>query len=71
VPLLSDETVGEFYGTGDEERFDFDDDKNPVKLMSDEATPVLVKACAVDDAMGLWPRFRSAMQTGESFEPVG
>lgn len=70
VPLLSDEEVGEFSGTADESRFDFDDDKNPVKMMSDDITPALVKVCAVDDSMGLWPRYQSAMLTGESFEPT-
>jgi hypothetical protein len=29
---------------------------------------MLAKVCAVDDAMGLWPRFQAAMTTGESFE---
>lgn len=48
---------------------DFDDSKHPVLMMSDEQTPALAKVCAVDDSMGLWPRFQSAMLTGESFEP--
>lgn len=48
--------------------YDFDDEKNPVALMSDGESPALVKACAVDDAMGLWPRYQSSMHTGESFE---
>lgn len=49
--------------------FDFDDTKNPQSLMSD-GTPTLAKVCAVDDAMGLWPRFNAVMHTGESFEEV-
>lgn len=49
--------------------FDFDDAKHPVAMMSDGETPALAKCCAVDDSMGLWPRFQGAMTTGESFEP--
>lgn len=41
--------------------FDFDDGKNPTKNS-------LPTVCAVDDAMGLWPRFAALMQSGESFQ---
>lgn len=51
----------------EEEDFDFDKDHPKQKLMGD-GTPMLAKVCAVDDAMGLWPRFQNAMQTGESFQ---
>lgn len=51
--------------------FDFDDTKHARALMSDGETPAMAKVCAVDDAMGLWPRFQDAMTTGESFEPSG
>lgn len=47
--------------------FDFNDESNPRALMGD-GSPMLAKVCAVDDAMGLWPRFESAMHTGESFQ---
>ena len=49
--------------------FDFDDSKHPTVTMADGDTPALTKVCAVDDSMGLWPRFQGAMHTGESFEP--
>ena len=70
VPLLP-----EAYFMDDEEAatspdFDFDDTKHPQATMSDGATPALAKVCAVDDAMGLWPRFESSMESGESFEPT-
>lgn len=52
VPLLPDAYMAE-HG------IDFD----PVAT-----EPALVKVCAVDDAMGLWPRFQDAMQSGESFQ---
>jgi hypothetical protein len=48
--------------------FDFDDSKHPRAMMDDGETPALAKVCAVDDAMGLWPRFQDAMQSGQSFE---
>lgn len=55
-----------------EDDFDFDDETNPLTMMGDGETPALVKVCAVDDAMGLWPRFQHAMTSGESFEtPLG
>lgn len=65
----------EAYFMSDEEiatdpSFDFDDTKHPVAVMSDGETPALAKVCAVDDSMGLWPRFQNAMTTGNSFEPV-
>lgn len=50
----------------EKELFDFD---GPQRMMTDGETPALAKVCAVDDSMGLWPRFQDAMQTGESFEP--
>ncbi len=54
------------------EDFDFNDEENPLSMMGDGETPALVKACAVDDAMGLWPRYAHTMTTGESFEtPLG
>lgn len=46
---------------------DFDDESNKLARMAD-GTPSLAKVCAVDDAMGLWPRFQHAMLTGESFQ---
>ena len=49
------------------EDFDFDDESNPVAMMS-TGDPVMAKVCAVDDAMGLWPRFAHSMHTGESFQ---
>jgi hypothetical protein len=48
---------------------DFDDRNHPQATMSD-GSPALAKVCAVDDAMGLWPRFQDAMQTGESFQEI-
>jgi hypothetical protein len=48
------------------EDFDFNDMEHPNALTTG-GKPVPVTACAVDDAMGLWPRFNSAMHTGESF----
>lgn len=68
VPLLPEAYFGDDWRT--HEWFDFDDEKNPLATMTDGETPALVKVCAVDDSMGLWPRYQSAMQTGESFEPV-
>lgn len=50
-----------------DEDFDFDRDYEHQALMGD-GTPHLAKVCAVDDAMGLWPRFNAVMQTGESFQ---
>ena len=47
--------------------FDFDDSENPMALAKD-GEPLMAKVCAVDDAMGLWPRFQDAMHTGESFQ---
>lgn len=47
--------------------FDFDDESNPM-LTTTDGSPALTKVCAVDDAMGLWPRFQNAMHTGESFQ---
>lgn len=47
--------------------FDFDDDANKRAVMGD-GSPALAKVCAVDDAMGLWPRFQGVMHTGESFQ---
>jgi hypothetical protein len=69
VPLLP-----EAYFMDDEEiqtspDYDFDDSLHPTVVMSDGETPALAKVCAVDDSMGLWPRFIGAMHTGESFEP--
>lgn len=49
------------------EDFDFDDSSNPRATMSD-GSPALGTFCAVDDAMGLWPRYQSAMHTGDSFQ---
>lgn len=49
------------------EDFDFDDSENPNSAMAD-GSPALATCCAVDDAMGLWPRFNGAMHTGESFQ---
>lgn len=68
VPLLDEEYfLDEDTLTGP--LFDFNDGKHPVAVMSDGETPALAKVCAVDDAMGLWPRFMGSMHTGESFEP--
>lgn len=47
--------------------FDFNPEHEHQALMGD-GTPMLAKVCAVDDAMGLWPRFQDAMITGESFQ---
>jgi hypothetical protein len=47
--------------------FDFNDESNKMARMGD-GSPALAKVCAVDDAMGLWPRFNNAMITGESFQ---
>lgn len=52
-----------------EEDFDFNPDHPHQALMGD-GSPMLVMACAVDDAMGLWPRFQGAMHTGESFQDL-
>ena len=70
VPLLP-----EAYFMDEEEittspEFDFDDTKHPQAVMADGETHALAKVCAVDDSMGLWPRFQHSMHTGESFEPV-
>jgi hypothetical protein len=70
VPLLPEAYFDDEWYTHPD--FDFNDGSNPTALMSDGESFALVKACAVDDAMGLWPRFNGAMTTGESFEtPVG
>jgi hypothetical protein len=53
--------------SADEVDFDFDDDNNPMLTMS-TGEPALTKVCAVDDAMGLWPRFQDTMTTGQSFQ---
>ena len=45
-------------------------DENIIREFGLKNGLVDVKVCAVDDAMGLWPRFQDAMQTGESFEPT-
>jgi hypothetical protein len=50
-----------------EDDFDFDKNYEHQALMGD-GTPQLAKVCAVDDAMGLWPRFSAVMTTGESFQ---
>lgn len=50
-----------------EDDFDFDNKHEHQALMGD-GTPMFAKVCAVDDAMGLWPRFADAMQSGESFQ---
>lgn len=42
--------------------FDFSGSK------ADESEPQFAPVCAVDDAMGLWPRFANSMLTGESYE---
>lgn len=47
--------------------FDFSHD-HPHQARMGDGTPMLAKVCAVDDAMGLWPRFQHAMVTGESFQ---
>jgi hypothetical protein len=47
--------------------FDFNKDHPHQALMGD-GSPMFAKVCAVDDAMGLWPRFQHAMVTGESFQ---
>lgn len=49
------------------EDFDFDDNESPMATMED-GTPAFATVCAVDDAMGLWPRFSDSMHTGESFQ---
>jgi hypothetical protein len=50
-----------------DEDFDFRND-HPHQAMLGDGSPMLAKVCAVDDAMGLWPRFKDAMITGESFQ---
>jgi hypothetical protein len=65
VSLLADEHIG--LDEDDPTDFDFNDAEHPVATMSDGG-PAMVKVCAVDDAMGLWPRFERAMFTGESFQ---
>lgn len=50
-----------------EDDFNFAGDFEHQALMGDD-TPIPAKACAVDDAMGLWPRFNAVMTTGESFQ---
>ena len=71
---LTDSTIAEIERDGttthrmvEHDDFDFQDDDNRMAVMSD-GTPALAKVCAVDDAMGLWPRFQDAMHTGESFQ---
>lgn len=51
----------------DDSDFDFNPEHEHQALMGD-GTPMLAKVCAVDDAMGLWPRFKDSMLTGESFQ---
>jgi hypothetical protein len=46
---------------------DFDFESGTSALMED-GMPMLATICAVDDAMGLWPRFNASMHTGESFQ---
>lgn len=65
VPMLPEAYFMEDVG---DPQYDFDDTKHPSIMMADEETPALAKVCAVDDSMGLWPRFEGAMHTGESFE---
>lgn len=71
VPLLPDAYFYDHPGLDDEDGapvvMDFDDNEHPQALM-DDGSPALAKVCAVDDAMGLWPRFQDAMHTGESFQ---
>jgi hypothetical protein len=62
VETLSTEALRELIDIAD-----FDDNSHSQALLADGA-PALAKACAVDDAMGLWPRFEGAMHTGESFQ---
>lgn len=50
----------------DYDDFDFDDDAHP-EALSLTGQPLPASVCAVDDAMGLWPRFNAAMHTDESF----
>ncbi len=66
VSLLPDAYVLH-HGLEDDPGFDFNDVDNPRAVMSD-GSPALATACAVDDAMGLWPRFLGVMHTGESFQ---
>lgn len=66
VPLLPDAYLYDRDELHTQE-FDFNDQENPVTRFSDGA-PALAKVCAVDDAMGLWPRFQDAMHTGSSFQ---
>lgn len=70
IPLLPDSYIALNEELASDPAMDFNDDDNPLALMTDGETPALVKCCAVDDAMGLWPRFEEAMQTGESFETL-
>ena len=69
VPLLPEAYFLDEEEVATSPDFDFNDANHPMALMSDGETPALTKVCAVDDSMGLWPRFQSAMLTGESFEP--
>lgn len=50
----------------EEEDFDFNDDDHP-EALSLSGKPIPATVCAIDDAMGLWPRFEAAMHTGDSF----
>lgn len=50
-----------------EDDFEFAKDFEHQALMGD-GKPMFAKVCAVDDAMGLWPRFADVMKTGESFQ---
>lgn len=52
----------------DAETSDFDWTAPEKALLMKDGTPALAKVCAVDDAMGLWPRFQDSMHTGQSFQ---
>lgn len=65
VSLLPDAYFDQ-HPADDPTKFDFE---GPTRMMADGETPALAKVCAVDDSLGLWPRFQEAMKTGDSFEP--
>lgn len=74
IDLLNNAQHGSYDSDGkrrvrdaEEEDFSFSHADHPLARMAD-GTPVLAKVCAVDDAMGLWPRFNDVLHTGESFQ---
>ena len=66
VAIQTDEPDVFEYRDLDFDDFDFDDAENHESL-SITGRPIPATVCAIDDAMGMWPRFQSAMFTGESY----